>query len=330
MRIFYATNINNKHPYTKSIQKCFSDLGHEVITFENTDISSYTGTYEEQTNKLNADFVRECENAKPDMLFMFKGEMITKDSLAKIKNTVRPIMATWWVDDPFSTLNADFKMTPYQNVLASLLLWDYFFIYETYSLQRLKRLGVNAHYLPNATDTDFFFPEKNINYDTYKSDISFIGTPFRERAKMVKILKENNSNSSITLWGGNWQDSYFKKLVKKDVVVLEEIRAIYASSYINLNSHFFHGTTGANVRTFDIPACRGFMLSDTMDDITNGLYTEGEEVITYKNYKDLSDKVTYFMKNKSERKEIINNAYFATINKHLYSHRIAEIISIIG
>lgn len=330
MKIFYATNINNKHPYTQSIKKCFCDLGHEVITFENTDISRYIGAQDEQIKQLNDDFVRECEAAQPDMLFMFKGEKITYASLAKIKKTIRPIMATWWVDDPFCTLSADFNMRPYENVLDSLLLWDYFFIYETFSLTRLKRLGVNAHYLPNATDTDFFFPEKDIISASYKSDISFIGTPFRERAKMVKVLKDNNPKADITLWGGNWQDVYFKNLVKKNRVSLEEVRQIYVCSQINLNSHFYNGTTGANVRTFDIPACRGFMLTDAMSDIINNLFVEGEEVITYKNYKDLSDKVSYFMENKDERDEIIDNAYNATINKHLYKYRIAEIMSTIG
>ncbi|MCP4156979.1 MAG: hypothetical protein GY757_55215, partial [bacterium] len=193
MRIFHVTHLKNKHPYLKSIIKWLKYYGHEVETFDYADLDSYrhkdTDTPAEV--QLNKGFVEKCLKYKPDVLFVFKGNTIFKESLEIIKKQVRPLMITLWVDDPFANWDDAFQIKPYTNNLQSLLLWDYFFIYDSYFIDRLKKLGVkNPYYLPNATDEDYFYkmdlqtisPEDK---DYYRSEISFIGRPSRKRAYMI-------------------------------------------------------------------------------------------------------------------------------------------------
>jgi len=281
-------------------------------------------------HQMNNDFVVQCLRFKPDVLLVFKGDTIFKDSLTIIKRKIRPLMATWWVDDPFMHWDGGGNIRPFTNTLASLYLWDYFFIYETYTLQRLKRIGVkNPYYLPNATDTDYFHTlRKNDAKDKYYygADISFIGTPDRLRAEMIRAL----NNQQIKLWGPPWRDSYYQEKHVKSNLNAKEVCKVYHYTKINLNRHFMVNVTGANVRTFDIPACEGFLLTDDMADITNILYEKDREVVTYKNMRDLQNKVKYFLKHDRERKDIAKNARKKTIAKHLYKHRVKELLEIIN
>lgn len=336
MRIFYVTNLANKHPYLFSIGKWLKKYGHEVECFEFYHFEAnqkYSDPLIPRINQMNIDFVEQCMKFKPDMLLVFKGDTIFAESLKLIKRKIRPIMATWWVDDPFCYWDGACNIRPYEHTLKSLFLWDHFFIFETYSLKRLKRIGVKkAYYLPNATDSDYFYKIHKVNKEDkiyYGSDLSFIGTPCRQRGAMIKALRNYNN---IKLWavpGMPWKDEYFKKYQIKNDLKFNEIRKIHNYTKINLNNHFFVNTTGANLRTFDIPACGGFLLTDRMSDITDNLYKEGQEVIVYDSLDDLRKKVDYYLKNEKERKEIAENARQTTLKKHLYEHRVKELLEVV-
>lgn len=326
MRIFHATLLKNKHPYLQNIVNWLKRYGNEVETFDFMEIED-GDTF--NIIQLNLNFVEKCLNFKPDLLLVFKGDTIFKESLELIKKKIRPIMTTWWVDDPFCKWNDAYLMTPYENSLKSLFIWDYFFIYDTYFLARLKRIGIkNPYYLPNATDDEFFFkieePKKD-DIEYYGSDLSFVGTPSRLRAQMIKSV----SNSNIKIWGVPWYSPFFKSLQTKINIDIDEIRKIHNYTKINLNCHLPGNVNGANVRTFDIPACGGFILSDRCSDIVDHLYKENEEVILYNDFDDMKEKVKYYLKHEKEREQIAANAMRKTLKQHLYKHRVAELLQVI-
>ncbi|MCP4150193.1 MAG: glycosyltransferase family 1 protein, partial [bacterium] len=138
-------------------------------------------------------------------------------------------------------------------------------------------------------------------------------------------------NDDLKLWGdlGYWKDPNFKKLTKKNFVEVPEINKIYNLSKINLNYHLTITVRGTNLRTFDIPASGAFLLTDYCSDIVDRLFEEGTEVITYKDFKEMKDKAGYYLQNEKERLEIAGNARQKVLKKHLYKHRIAELLDII-
>jgi len=326
MRIFHVTLLKNKHPYLQSIVNWLKKYGNKVETFDFMEMDNASSF---NIIQLNLNFVEKCLKFKPDLLLVFKGDTIFKESLEIIKKKIRPIMAVWWVDDPFCKWDNAYFMTPYGNSLRSLFVWDYFFIYDTYFLTRLKKIGVNnPYYLPNATNDEFFYKIKDPQKDDikyYGSDLSFVGTPSRLRAQMIRNLSDFN----IKIWGIPWFDPFFKSLQVKINLDIDEVRKIHNYTKINLNCHLPGNVNGANVRTFDIPACGSFLLVDKCSDITNYLYKENEEVVVYNDFEDMVKKIKYYLKHDNEREQIEANAMRRTLKQHLYKHRVAELLQVI-
>lgn len=320
------------HPYTQEFGKWLSYFGHEVKNFESmrfeTD-SKYSDPIIPKIYQMNKEFIRVCQEFKPDLVLVFKGIYLLRESLELVKKTVRPIMATWWVDDPFTIWKCDYTTQPFEHVAKSLHVWDHFFIMDSYFIPRLKRIGVkNPYWLPMATDMQYFAVLKKRNAEDeafYGGDISFVGTPTRLRAAMVRELRD----FGIKLWGIPWRDPVFQKLQVKTNLKLAEIKKIYNYTKINVNNHCLVNVNGANVRVFDIPACEGFLLTDRMEDIVTRLFVEGKEVVTYTDFQDMRNKVKYYLKNEKERCEIAANARQKVLKKHLYKHRVEEILSVL-
>ena len=81
----------------------------------------------------------------------------------------------------------------------------------------------------------------------------------------------------------------------------EELARVYNQTKINLNINL-QGEGSLNYRTFEVLACDGFMLCDKRADISAlGL---DEALVQYDNEDDLVRKISYFLKNDSEREKI--------------------------
>jgi len=91
-------------------------------------------------------------------------------------------------------------------------------------------------------------------------------------------------------------------------VFLEDMFKVFNRSKIVLNTHSnITGSVKGNMRVFEALGSGSFMLSD------DGIYPEhlvaGEDFVTYKNNKDMIEKIDYYLKNDNEREEIALNGY---------------------
>jgi len=91
-------------------------------------------------------------------------------------------------------------------------------------------------------------------------------------------------------------------------VFLEDMFKVFRRSKIVLNTHSdITGKVKGNMRIYEVLGSGSFMLSD------EGIYPKhliaGEDFVTYKNNKDMIDKISYYLKNDKEREEIALNGY---------------------
>ena len=56
-------------------------------------------------------------------------------------------------------------------------------------------------------------------------------------------------------------------------------------------------------RTFEIPACGGFQLSERTDEVLS-FFDEGEEIECFASIDELKDKATYYLKHEAQRRRI--------------------------
>lgn len=102
---------------------------------------------------------------------------------------------------------------------------------------------------------------------------------------------------------------------------------MYPKARINLDftrSNYF-GTT--NIRVFEILSCGGFCLTDNSS-LTSETFTE-HELPMYKNYKDLVEKIRFYLANPGKRREHIYRGWVKSAS-HTYEARLLSIFEAIG
>lgn len=55
-------------------------------------------------------------------------------------------------------------------------------------------------------------------------------------------------------------------------------------------------------------------------------YTDGEEVVYYRNRSELHDKIRWYLYRKGNREQIANAGFERTVNEHLYLHRVEKLL----
>ena len=206
-----------------------------------------------------------------------------------------------------------------------------------------KATGYKHYTLPLAADKIFASPKFS---PRFKADISFVGTNLPQKKQFfldqVFPLKKKYD---LKLYGQDWNTSdkllgYTQKLgqyfnipilrsVQKPKLTLEEERIIYASSLISINVHEdyqreFGGD--CNERTFKIPLCNGFEITDDVSCIRK-YFKEGKEIVIAKNKNDWFEKIEYYIKNPNKRDEIIKAGKDRVLQDHTYHNRVQSIIS---
>lgn len=144
------------------------------------------------------------------------------------------------------------------------------------------------------------------------------------RVEVVKQLKD----FSVELYGNKgWKAIESKNTryhgpldYEKDAVNL------YKASKINLNVTHPQLLSTVNQRLFDVSAAGSFILSDYRSDIDE-LFDGALD--SYRSKDELKKKVEYYLSNDKEREDRVSKAKAITLKKHLWKHRVEELLNFI-
>jgi spore maturation protein CgeB len=82
-------------------------------------------------------------------------------------------------------------------------------------------------------------------------------------------------------------------------------------------------------RTFEVPGCGGFLLTEKAEDLQT-YYDIGTEIACFDGTRDLVDKIKYYLAHEDERMAIAQAGYARTLRDHTYGTRFEEIFSQMG
>lgn len=184
--------------------------------------------------------------------------------------------------------------------------YDVVFCVHHLGAQYWKQKFKNVHWLAVACDLEIHRrnPTKQKTYD-----IAFVGGPGGNPRKFIlQMLREG----------------YAKNFIGKYHFL--NIADIYTASKIGVNFSIHHDI---NMRVFETMACETLLITNEIKDpMLKILFKEGEDLIIYKDIKELYSKINYFLKHENERKEIAASGYRKTVERHTYLHRVKEILGI--
>jgi spore maturation protein CgeB len=281
--------------------------------------------------KENQELINTIKKEKPDLLFIIKGDHLFPETLKEIRNEIScPIISYIW-DDPFysyaSLLSDDFRKSNFEK---GMHLYDFIFVYDTFYVEQIIKRGITyVEYLPLAADPNRYrkieISEEDIKNFGY--DICFVGVPYLNRIAILDSLKHYN----LGVFGDGWTKYFYQKGQRvpsyyRGKATGEKVLKIYLSSKIVLNIHDPEAREGLNTRTFDILACGASEIVDYKKNLEMH-FKVGEEIVAFKNNKELINSINYYFKNDDLLRKISDKGRQKVLNEHTWVHRVNRIIN---
>lgn len=136
---------------------------------------------------------------------------------------------------------------------------------------------------------------------SYGADVGFIGSYEQERAESLLYLAE--AGLAVKVWGERWN-----RFKKSHPNLMIQHRALYGEDYVKvlcatrINLCFLRkiNRDRHTSRTFEIPACGGFMLAERTDEHL-ALFEDQKEAVFFSSDSELLEKTKYYLEYEHER-----------------------------
>ena len=293
VRIYHTGN-TIKNRYISFIEKYLSFIGNFFI------------------RKLFISFISKAKN-KYDLIIIVKGLYITKNFILNIKKiSPKTKIINIYPDDP---TNTSIRNISNKNVIECIELFDFFCHYSEEVMKKIKKLKPKSKllYLPLGYDELFHKRyKKNIkDIKKYKDTVNFIGSYDNERFNILRSINYKN----LLIAGSNWKniESLQKPIFEK------ELSTIISNSLVSINILRDQCKNSHNMKTFEIPAMGGLMLT-TRSKQQNFFFKEDKECLMFSGKRELQKKIEYIIKNKKKIQEFKDRAYLKS-RRHSYTNR---------
>ncbi len=277
-----------------------------------------------EREKMNKSLLAVTREYRPHILLVLTGDNIFTETLEEIKKSGITTV-NWFTDPVLDPGRKDFA----RNISA---YYDYFFIFESERVLNYTKL--KSRYIktvPLACDPDV---HKSIDLSEkekqkYGSEVCFTGTIKFEREKILNSLTHFN----LGIWSSNLKkSSSLIKFYRGKCLLDEENARIYSASDIVLDISTPYGKTNevfyTNLRVFEVTACGAFLLTDKSPHLSK-LYDIGEEIVCYRDEKELKELIKYYLSHPEERKRIAKKGQERAYHEHTYEKRLRKILSIV-
>jgi spore maturation protein CgeB len=318
-----------------SFSEAFKALGHDVHEIDplrgmgrvQTSLASDRASRrvgEVVRNHLSQKLLEQVRPA--DLVFVTKGNFISPGTWPEVRRRSGALLVNFNPDDPFN-LNGS-SSAPH--LVASIPHFDVYFTWASGLLSPLLEAGAKrVGFLPFGVDTQRFFPLQlnEAERRALSSDIAFIGNWDPEREAWLDALRD----FKLSIWGESWSRSrspVIRRALKGPAIYGDSFRRRVAASKIQLNILRAQNKNGHNMRTFELPACRSFVLHEASRDLGD-LFKLGEEVETFSNPDELIEKAHTFLGDEARRTSVAQAGHLRA-GGHTYAARAAEVLRVTG
>lgn len=268
-------------------------------------LAEHIGTHARNLRALNA-AILECAG-EFDILFVVKGNFVTVETLKALKTlTVPPKIIGWSPDDIY---------LPHNNskvLLDSAPHFDVFFTAKSLNISNgeLSSMGFkDARFLRQGFDSVVHRPIKEKD-SWFTGKVTFIGFGEQDRFEKVNYLAQNGI--IVHVWGNGWTKKmcrnahpnlkiYGSPLLGDDYAIALSNSAINLCFLRKLNRDLHTS------RTFEIPACEGFMVAERTHEHSE-YFEEDIEAAYFDDEAELLSKVLYYLDHPDKRREMSASA----------------------
>jgi spore maturation protein CgeB len=295
-------------------------MGHEVRVFayrRRNVLFKNRGTKAAYERWLRGRLERTGIAWRPQLVLVLKGGPITPDLIGRVKARVDTLFLNLFPDNPL-------WMMPFEHIEP----YDLFFTKERYALRQLEQVGLrNLYYLslycvPAMHHPVALTPDERRRLDGVAA---LVGRHYPYRERFVRELAEY----PLRVWGPGWQgvrDPRVRALVAGPAAWGRDKLVVFSGARVSLNPHHpMNDIVGVNNRTFELAAAGACQIVDAKDELP-ALFKPGEEVVTYRDHRELRAQLDYWLAHPEEARALGENARRRALAEHTLRHRIEEIL----
>ena len=256
-------------------------------------------------DRLNADILRIAEAERPEIFWADKMLWVRPRTLEKLR-TMDIVTVSYMIDNPFGPR----KDPGWRLYLKDIPFYDLHVVQREKNIADYEARGArNVIKIQTAYEPTLNFPppagwsDANCN-----RDVSFIGTPYDDRAAVLtRLWREAGFSVAVSGATAFWERALDKEAFEAMFTVGELFRDDYREaiwrSKINL-SFLTHSNQDEFVhKSFEIAGCGGFLLAERSEGHSQR-FLEDEEAVFFSGYEELVAKICRYLPDEAARRRI--------------------------
>jgi hypothetical protein len=262
----------------------------------------------------------------PELVLVVKGTYLHGKTVRRIRQEI-PVV-NYYPDNPYCGVPLSPKQPSAlrRDLIEIFKEYSRVFIWEKNLVSKLEGAGVAAAYLPFGVDPEQYRPGEtyNVAESAAAPEAVFIGGWRRKRENHLAAIQRHR----VGLWGPGWE-SVARRFQGRHLVNLtpaygRDCAVLYASAQVSLNIVDDLNMPGHNMRTFEIPASGGVMLSCYTAEQAD-FFPEGEAAWYYREPGEI-DGILEELRQDRKAQERIKAAAMKIAQDHDYKFRAMKLL----
>lgn len=154
-------------------------------------------------------------------------------------------------------------------------------------------------------------------------DVVFVGNWSEWRDEV--LLRTLSLTHNVVIYGPQWlkksriPKQVLQKIYRGPMVVGAELNHLFNRARVNLNASRVYGSTGLNMRFFEVLATRSLFITDFVPEIEKH-FLDGQDLAVYQTLDGLTDLLKKFLADENLSLNVAEAGYQKVLANHTYSH----------
>jgi spore maturation protein CgeB len=312
MKILYAAGLS---PNDSSLYRMWAlqRLGHTVVPlnlYEYTRTDTLLGNLSfrlaagPSVNRLNRALLQVAESERPDVVWADKMLGMQPRTLTKLRE-MGVATVSYMIDNPFGT-----RQDPgWRLYLKDIPYYDLHVVQRDANIADYKSRGArDVIKIQTAYEPTIHFPPPAGWTDANRDrEVSFIGTPYDDRAETLAWLQQQGFPVAISGNDRQWKralgEQGFRRLYREGELYLQKYREAIWRSKINLSFITWSNKDEFVHKSFEIAGCGGFLLAERSEGHLQR-FQEDEEAVFFTGREELEMKIHRYLPDEKTRERI--------------------------
>jgi spore maturation protein CgeB len=275
---------------------------------------------------FNRHVVAAAREFMPDVILITMGSLLTPVTLRELKASTGAVLVNFATDDPFNPVSTTHR------VVESIGVYDLYVCTKRAIMADVRAAGCrNVVYVPFGYEPTLHFAEPFDSAEERKrfaTDVVFIGGGDRDRYPYFEALVQQIPGVRLRLYSRYWdQNPILRPYAAGTRALGRDYRLAIAGAKIAPCLVRRINRDGHVMRSFEVPACGGFMLAERTSEHEQ-FFKEGREAGYFSSPAEFVEKVRYYLARDSERQRMAEAAHLKIVTgKHTYLDRLRQILS---